>query len=201
MKLFQLLFLFLFAWLGLAANAQEPQSDFEKLSDWMTGEFTNVTNAGKEAKTLKITQIWPDAPTGTWLYAEVAAVDSAGQPQEQWVYFLSEISDGEYSIDYYAIPEAEKYVGAWQDPSMFEGKNAFDLNHQNGCAIFINYDGFQYSGKSNSGTCKIDSDKGNYTSTKISILLEKIQIWENIYNADDKRVSGTGDTPRIYVKK
>lgn len=196
--------LLFFLFHGAYTYAQEMSADFTQMVDWMTGQYTNSAQAAKDDSyteiSLKITQIWPEATTGAWLYVEKAAIDSIAHPFLQAVYFLSEISNGEYSVDIYAIPDAEKFVGAWKDSSLFAGKTVFDLKHIPGCALFLNYDGFQYSGKTNTGSCKTDSEKSEYSTTNIILIPGKFQIWKRGFNTDGKQVAGPTKSAYIFKK-
>lgn len=197
--------LIFFLFLSLACNAQEASEDFNQLVEWLTGNYTTTAqfqkNPGQADLTLHITLIWPNSATGAWVYVEEAKTDSINSPFRQEVYFLSEISDGEYSSDVYKIPGDSAFVGAWQNPSKFDGMTAFDLKNQNGCALFLNYDGFQYSGKTNSGSCKTQSDDSEHTTTNIILLPSEYQVWNKRFDKDGKQVSSAKNEAIKYIKK
>lgn len=195
----------LFLILCMPCKAQESSEDFNQLIDWLTGEYTAAAqgqnNAPQDNLVLHIARIWPQAPNGAWVYVEESKADNLENPFRQEVYFLSEISDGEYSSDVYKIPGDSAFKGAWKNPSKFDGVTAFDLKHQNGCALFLNYDGFQYSGKTNSGTCKIQTNDSEYTTTDIILLPMEYQVWNRGFDKDGKQVSGAKKEAIKYIKK
>lgn len=194
----------LFLLLSLSAYSQESSDDFNQLVDWITGDYTAAATAEMDSPgdlALHIRQIWPDSPTGAWLYVEELKAGNENSPSRQEVYFLSEISDGEYSLDIYKIPADSAFVGAWKNPSKFDGMTAFDLKNQNGCALFLNYDGFQYSGKTNSGSCKAQSDDYEYTTRNIILLPNEYQVWNREFDKDGKQVSGAKKDPIKFIKK
>ena len=184
--------------------AQETSEDFDQLVEWITGEFSSAEQAKKDASyknfTLKLTQIWPDAQTGAWIYVEQALASTPSEPNEQLVYFLSEINDSQFSIDVYTIPGEEKFVGAWKSPDQFKGMTAFDLKYQNGCTAFLDYDGFQYAGGTNEGTCKGNLDGTSYSTTQFMLLPDELRIWEKGFDSDEKQVWGP-NTAHYSFKK
>lgn len=186
-------------------RAQETSADFEQLIDWLTGEYEskgqvkeNISNADLS---LKITRIWPEAANGVWLYVEHAYASAADSTASQHIYFLSEINDSQFSMDVYSIPGEEKFVGAWENPEKFEGMTAFDLKHKNGCTLFLDYDGFQYSGATNEGTCKTDVNGAAWSTSKIILLPGELSIWERGMDADGNQVWGPTNEPYIFKKQ
>lgn len=198
-----IVFLFLLS-LQQRIQAQETSEDFDQLIEWITGEFTSAEQSKNDPSyedyTLKLTQIWPEAATGAWIYVEKAPASAPSQPNEQCVYFLSEINDSQFSIDVYAIPGDDKFVGAWKSPEKFKGLTAFDLKYQNGCTFFLDYDGFQYAGATNEGTCKSDLDDTSYSTTQFMLLPNELRIWEKGFDADEKQVWGPITAPYSFKK-
>ncbi len=195
----------LFLFVSLTCKAQEQSDDFNQLINWFTGEYTatdqSQNNASQGNFVLHIVRIWPKAPTGAWVYVEESKSDSVDSPFRQEVYFLSEISDGEYSSDVYKIPGDSAFTSAWQNTSKFDGLTAFDLKHQDGCTLFLNYDGFQYSGKTNSGTCKTPAKDSEYTTTDIILLPAEYKVWNRGFDRDDNQISGARKEAIKYIKK
>lgn len=185
--------------------AQEFSEDFEQFGTWLSGDYTNAQQASANSDygnlVLHIGRIWPDAETGIWMYMEEADAAMPEKPLRQRVLFLSEISDGEYSVDVYTIPDAASVKGAWKNPDLFDGKTAFDIKHLSGCAWFVNYDGFQYSGKSNTGSCKPLEGEAAYTTTEMVLLPNEFRMWERVFDADNKQLSGPAKEGLIFIKK
>ncbi|NEN22665.1 hypothetical protein G3O08_03985 [Cryomorpha ignava] len=185
-------------------SAQETSADFDQMVEWMTGEFNSAEQAKNDTSyknfTLKMTQIWPDAPNGAWIYVEQALASTPAKPYSQRIYFLSEINDSQFSSDVYAIPGEEKFVGAWKSPEKFEGMTAFDLKYQNGCTAFLDYDGFQYAGVTNEGTCKSNLNGSDYSTSQIMLLPNEIRIWEKGFDTDGNQIWGSTEAPYSFKK-
>jgi hypothetical protein len=174
--------------------SQEKSEDFLQLLDWMTGEFSSAEQAANEATyddiNLKMIHIWPEKKTGAWIYVEQALASSPNEPYFQRVYFLREMGDGQFSRDVYIIPEKEKFIGAWKDASQFMEMNQFDLKYKDGCAVFLDYDGFQYSGRTNEETCKSTLRGASYASSEVKITKGVLESWDRGYDAEGNQVWG-----------
>lgn len=185
--------------------AQETSEDFDQMVEWITGTYTSVGQAKSDTTyknyNLNMTQIWPEAPNGAWIYVEQALASSPDNPSRQRVYFLSEINDSQFSIDVYNIPSEEKFVGAWNNPEKFKGTTAFDLKHQNGCTVFLMYDGFQYAGTTNEKTCKSKIENIAYSTTQIMLLPNEINLWEKGFDTKGNQVLGSIKAPYSFKKK
>lgn len=184
---------------------QEQSEDFLLLIDWMTGEFSSTEQAANDSDyydiTLMMTQIWPEKKTGAWLYVEQAVASVPAEPYRQRVYFVRELGDGQFSSDVYLIPDEKKYIGAWKDPSTFAELSQFDLNYKDGCAVFLDYDGFQFSGGTNEGTCKSDFRGASYASSEVKITKGVLESWDRGYDAEGKQVWGAEKGGYIFKEK
>ena len=175
-----------------------------QLTDWMTGEFDSSEQAKQDSAyldiSLNITRIWSDKTNGIWLYVEHAPSDSLDEPFRQHVYFVSEINENEISLDMYDLTDPDAFVGAWNDPSEFAQITPFDLNYQDGCTIFLFYDGFQFSGDTNENSCKNTLRGASYSTTDLIILPETIKKWDRGFDEDGNQVWGVDDGPYIFKK-
>jgi hypothetical protein len=194
-------FLFFCAAFGFS---QEQSEDFNQLLQWMTGEFSSAEQAAEDSTyfdiSLKMTRIWPEKKTGAWLYVEQALASTPDEPYRQRVYFIREMGDGQFSSDIYLIPEEEKFIGAWNDVSRFEEMDQFDLKYKDGCAVFLNYDGFQYSGSTNEGTCKSALRGANYATSEVKIIKGVLESWDRGYDEEGNQVWGAEKGSYIFKK-
>jgi hypothetical protein len=183
---------------------QEQSEDFSQLVNWMTGEFSSAEQAANDSSyydiSLKMTRIWSDKKTGAWIYVEQAVADTPDKPYRQRVYFVREMGDGQFSSDIYMIPEEEKFVGAWKDTSRFDDITQFDLEYKDGCAVFLNYDGFQYTGQTNIGTCKSSLRGADYATSEVKVLKSVLESWDRGYDEEGNQVWGAEKGPYIFKK-
>jgi len=188
-----------------AVFSQEISSDLEQLSNWMTGEFDSSKQASEDSSyyniSLKMTRIWPEKTNGVYLYVEQAVANTPNEPYRQRVYFISQLDDFNYTSDVYNLKEPEKFIGAWSEPEKFKDVTVFDLKFKEGCTVFLNYDGFQYSGKTKESSCPSDLRGASYATSEVSILPQKLTSWDRGYNENAEQVWGAEDGPYIFIKK
>lgn len=184
---------------------QEISEDLEQLTDWMTGEFDSSEQAAEDSSyyniTLKMTRIWPDKTNGIYIYVEQAVASTPDEPYRQRVYFLSQIDEFNFSSDIYELKEPEKYIGTWQNAEDWSDSNVFDLKYKEGCTVFLNYDGFQYTGQTNKGACSSSLRGAAYATSEVVMLPSQLTSWDRGYDASDKQVWGAEKGPYIFKKK
>ena len=137
-------------------KAQGSPEELDLMLEWMTGTYATDGDANRPMQ-WNAAEIWPENTQGKWVYAEIATSENPGEPTEQIVFFITSLTEGELSGDSYRLPEAENFVGAWKNPSRFDGMTAFDLKYRDGCTMFIGYDGFQFDGRTGEETCPVDA--------------------------------------------
>jgi hypothetical protein len=200
----KVLSLFFILALGFNTSAQE-NADFEKLINWMTGSFDSEAQAKNDTAyenfSLEMERIWEDKPNGAWIYVEQALASKPDEPSRQSIYFVSQITDGEYSSDIYELNEPEKFVGAYDDSTVFEDLSVFDLKFKEGCTVFLNYDGYQFSGQSNEETCKSTIRDAAYATSEVVFLPDKIKSWDRGFNEEGQQVWGAEKRAYIFEKR
>ena len=189
---------------SLSIRAQDTSPDLDQMIEWLTGEFTSAEQSSKDnaykGATLNNARIWPSAANGAWVYSEESLISDPESPIQQRMFFISEITDSEFSIDVYNLPNKENYVGAWQNPKAFSGISVFDLKFKDGCTLFLFYDGFQYSGETNKGTCPNDLGDATYTTSSIILVSGEIHLWDRGYDSEDQLKWGVNKGPYVYKK-
>jgi len=205
MRLFITVLLLIGMLFSNALRSQEISSDLQQLADWMTGEFDSSEQAGQDTAyyniSLKMTRIWPEKTNGVYLYVEQALASSPKEPYRQRVYFISQIDDLNYTSDVYTLKEPDKFIGAWKSPENFEGVTVFDLSYKEGCTVFLDYDGFQYSGKTKEGTCNSDMRGASYATSEVIILPKKLTSWDRGYNDSGEQVWGAEKGAYVFQKE
>lgn len=190
---------------GGTASAQEFSENFETLLDWMTGTYDSKSQSEKNSEyehiEMKMSRVWPDKPNGAWIYVEQSLASESEKPYRQRMYFLSEITEDEYSLDIYELPNPAEFVGAWKDPSPFEDITLFDLKHKSGCTVIIFYDGFQYGGSSREGSCKSEMNGASYMTSDIALTEGVLEAWDRGFDGDGTQVWGPESGPYTFEKR
>jgi hypothetical protein len=188
-----------------SAYSQKFSENLLQLADWMTGSFDSRDQAKSDTAfypiTLQMTRIWPEQQNGIWLYVEQAMATQPNKPYRQRIYFLSEAGEDEYTSEVYHLPNEEKYIGAWKNPAMLADLNPFEIEHKSGCTVFLFFDGFQYGGKTNTGSCKSDMRGASYATSEVVVLSDQISTLDRGYNSSGAQVWGSEKGPYIFKKR
>lgn len=183
---------------SLIPNLSHAQisENLEQFVTWISGSFALSTEAKTGAHSLCASRIWEDKANGAWVYLEHQPADSTNK-LIQSIYFVSEITEDEFSLDRYDLKVPDPQRGSCEKPELFVGLTPFDLYYKKGCTIFINYDGFQYAGVSNAGHCVNKSNEIGYIVTDFVLTVNDLTILDKRYNQDDEE---TELEEKIYTK-
>lgn len=191
--------------LASTPSFSQDEEAFNQLIEWMEGSFDSGDQAKADTNyfhiTLKMKRIWPEATNGAWLYVEQAVASSPEKPYRQRVYFVSQQSDEDFSSDIYSLNDEAKFVGAWKDPSIFEVMKPADLVYKEGCSVFLFYDGFQYGGKTNTGSCESTLRGASYTTSEVTITQNTLNSWDRGYDDKANQVWGAKNGAYIFKKR
>lgn len=86
------------------------------------------------------------------------------------------------------------------DPSLFNAIKTTDLKFNEGCSIFMFYDGFQFGGKSNTGRCQNPVEEVAYINSELVVLADAIQIWNRGYSDKNLQLTGPVDGPYHFTR-
>lgn len=189
---------------SLGVDAQDPSEELDLMVQWMTGDFRTENEVSLDSVTARfhwhLAEIWPGKPNGAWIYAELSAEHKPDKPVAQWVYFVTSLGEGELSGDTYDIPGKEKFVGAWGEPSRFDELTPFDLKYREGCTIFLGYDGFQYDGRTNEGTCNTHRGNADYSMTLLNVTPGVIKFGESGFDDSGNKKWGPKDGSFPFIR-
>jgi hypothetical protein len=201
-KLITCFFVFGVLWFSNPKNELQAQisEDLVLMSQWMQGNYDVVSHSSSEAKALCIQRIWEDKTNGIWFYVELQNADNS-ELIEQYIYLASDITYGEFSLDTYIPKKAEKVAGACENPDLLLGLTPFDLSYVDGCSIFLTYDGFQYEGSSNGGTCVVNKTTGEYKVKQFKLTSDELTILEKLYDTTGSQIGDKNGDKMKYSKK
>lgn len=174
----------------------QNSEDLDQFINWISGSYTLSSNSETEVKSLCASRIWDEKKSGVWIYLESQGVESSNV-MVQTIYFVSEITDGEFSLDRYELKTPEPQQGGCEQPNLFVGLSPFDLYYMKGCTIFFSYDGFQYAGMSNSGSCKKKNNDNEFIVSDFNLTVNDLTILDKRYNQNDEEIDSE---EKIYTK-
>lgn len=196
---FKFLFFVTILFTGVYSNLNAQISDdLVQFGEWLSGTYSVADGDNIEESTLCITRIWNDKPNGVWMYFSYG---NGNEILNQEIYFISEITDGEYSMDKYQIKKPEATQNGCKEASVFVGLTPFDLSYNKGCTMYINYDGFQYGGMSNTGKCQLADGTGGYMVTNLNLTTSELSILVKRFDENNQELDSKSEGKRTYTKQ
>jgi CpeT protein len=171
--------------------AAAPSGVIDDYLQLQLGSFTSAAQAKQDARydevTWHIAEIWREADADErWLYTE-SWMPGASVPYLQRISRLRAEPDGTIVATRYSLPDATRFVGAWQDPRAFDLLRPDQLTEVAGCDALITRAG---AGRFEGGTIGrrcLNTYKGAaYAISKSVLTADEMVNW-------DRGFSATGD--------
>lgn len=170
----------------------DPRDAYFELT---TGSFTSAAHAARDKRyddiVWHLAEVQPDDPTGArWLYAEQWAKGGEA-PYRQRLQRYTVTADGGIAVRPFRIPDAETYVGAWQEPARFGGLNPSDLTAADGCDVVIARTGpKRFEGGTRGQGCQTEWRGASYVVSRSLVTADKLVNWDRGFAADGAQVWG-----------
>ncbi len=106
----------------------------------MTGSFNSKEQSRNDPDyyniSLEMHRIWGNRNDGYWLYVEQAVATAKDKPYRQRIYHIFE-EDGVLKSVIYSLPDEKKFIGGWEDISVFNTLSPEQLETRKGCEVII----------------------------------------------------------------
>ncbi|WP_405234410.1 CpcT/CpeT family chromophore lyase [Lentisalinibacter salinarum] len=178
----------------LAAQAARGGEALDLYVEMTTGSFSSAAQAAADDRygtaVWHIAEVWDGRDDGRWLYAE-NWFGEAERPYRQRITRLTVAEDGSLLARGYRLPETQRYVGAWKDPSLLEGLSPDDLQPVEGCDVTLVRAGERrFEGNTHGRECR-NGYKGAAYVVSRSVLTDEIMMnWDRGIAADGRVVWG-----------
>jgi uncharacterized protein (DUF1330 family) len=178
--------------LGVSTAQASALDDYVRVQ---VGSFTSEAQAKQDARydvvTWHIVEIWmDDDPDERWLYTESWMPDSPA-PYMQRISRLRQEADGTLSARRYTLPEAPRYVGAWQEPSRFADLKPAGLAELHGCDAVITRAGTgRFEGSTSGARCRNSFKGASYTISQSVVAADEMINWDRGFDAAGNLVWG-----------
>jgi len=185
--------LFILAGAGLLQSAEAGV--LEDYVGLQVGSFSSEAQAKQDARydaiTWHIAEIWADDdPAERWLYTE-SWMPQAPAPYMQRVTRLHAEPDGTISARRYTMPEAARFVGAWQDSSRLAGLKPAELAELAGCDLVIVRAGAgRFEGTTVGNHCRNSYKGASYATSQSALTADEMVNWDRGFNAAGELVWG-----------
>jgi hypothetical protein len=170
---------------GPRAWAGDLLEDFVQLQ---AGSFTSEAQAqrdpGYQVALWRIVEIWHGAGPGErWLYTE-AWLDKAPAPYIQRLTRLRVEGDGTIVASRHTIPDAARFVGAWQEPGRFAALKPADLAALPGCDVMIMRAGpNRFEGSTIGDHCRNAYKGAAYAVSYLALTADGMTNWDRGFDA------------------
>jgi uncharacterized protein (DUF1330 family) len=174
------------ALLGMSSAQAGALDDFVRLQ---VGSFTSEAQAKQDARydaiTWHIAEIWnDDDPDERWLYTE-SWMPAAPAPYMQRISRLRQEADGTISARRYTLPEAPRFVGAWQEPAKFADLKPADLAELHGCDAVITRAGAgRFEGSTLGVRCRNSYKGASYAISQSVLTADEMVNWDRGFDAN-----------------
>lgn len=197
----------LFFSLLLSSPFAAAEGDLKTLSQWMQGGFDSQKQSLKDEDFFNIhlymKQIWTTREDGIWLYVEQAAEGYLDKPYRQRVYHLTQLADGRFSSEVFSFDDAKNYAGDWKKKQPLAALSPEQLKVREGCAVFLQWDekSRSYTGSTDAKKCGSKLRGASYATSKVTVFEDRIESWDQGYDADDKQVWGAVKSGYVFDRQ
>jgi len=184
--------------LAVAGSAEAtPSGVLDDYLQLQIGSFTSAAQAKQDARydevTWHIAEIWRDADPGSgerWLYTE-SWMPGAPAPYMQRISRLRAEPDGTILARRYTLPEAARYIGAWQVPRAFDSLQPEQLTELTGCDATITRAGAgRFEGGTTGNHCRNTYKGAAYAISQSVLTADEMVNWDRGFSPSGELVWG-----------
>ncbi len=167
----------------------------EDFVDLQVGSFSSEAQARQDASydaiTWHVAEIWADDdPAERWLYTESWIVQ-APSPYMQRVTRLRAEPDGTITARRYTMPEAARFVGAWQQPARIAALKPGDLTELVGCDTVVTRAGTgRFEGATVGNRCRNSYKGASYAISQSVLTADEMVNWDRGFSTAGELVWG-----------
>lgn len=180
--------------------------ELEVVQDMMAGTFSSEAQSIQDTTYFNINlvmhPIWSDEQDSRWLYVEQAVSSNLKTPYRQRVYQLSLLENGVIASKVYELPEPNRFVHAWENEKIFDEISPSSLIVRQGCAVYLSQDGNGcYTGQTKDQECLSSLRGATYATSIVSVCADRIDSWDQGWNAEGEQVWGAMKAGYIFNRK
>jgi hypothetical protein len=172
----------------------------------MSGEFSSSAQAAMDTAfydiNLVMYPIWKKDKTRYWLYVEQAVSSNLDKPYRQRIYEIQETQRGKIGSAVYELPDAGKFVHAWDNPDLFSTITPDSLKEREGCTVFMErVDPDSFTGSTFEKNCKSTLYGATYATSAVSVFKNKVVSWDQGWNDAGEQIWGAEKGGYIFNRK
>lgn len=185
-------------------SQSSDDNDLDTLLSYMEGSFSSYEQSVNDTDyfdiRLEMKRIWHHREDGYWLYVEQAVSEYLDRPYRQRVCKLFK-SDGMLASDIYELEEAEKFIGAYSDISVFDSVTIDNLIYRTGCTVILErVSDNEFRGGTVGENCISTLRGAAYAMTEVVINPDLMISWDRGFNNLGEQVWGTDKGGYRFIK-
>lgn len=185
--------------------ASAKDEDMETLAQWLSGTFSNSLQSTKDSSymdlRLQVKRVWPERSDGYWFLYDQSSSATPELPLIQRVYHVRRVEENMIEGRLFAWKNPQSVVGALADSSITADKTPLDLIQKRGCEIYLQLDGFAFTGGTHGTACAGDSEGASYSTKVVSISSKRIESWDRGFGADGSQKWGAVQGPYVFIRQ
>ncbi|GAB5415681.1 MAG: hypothetical protein Cons2KO_32840 [Congregibacter sp.] len=147
------------------------------------------------------TEIWNDRDDARYTYSENWLAGMQAPYRQRITRYTVDI-DGSIQAESFAIPEAEKYIGAWQEPARLDALTPDALADAGTCPARLAKTGPQrFEGGTDGQRCRNTYKGASYMVSRSLTDAHGVQNWDRGFNASGEQVWGPVSGPYRFTRQ
>lgn len=137
---------------------------------------------------LRMVPIWKNK--GHYLYVEQAMFTKQEKPYRVRIYKVSQRGDF-FVSEIFTIKNEKEWIGKWNTPDAFDNLKETDIELKRGCEVVLKRIGKNhFEGQTGEKSCPSELRGASYAMSKVTVLENQINSWDQGFDANDKQVWG-----------
>jgi CpeT protein len=180
-----------------------------ELTVWLSGSFDSSTQAAEDYSYYAVQLIAcpVEAPElgEHVLYIEQALSDTPQAPYRQRLYVIEALEDDTDGAprtrsSIYTIDNEDDFVGLCDDEET-ASFSADQVELREGCEVDLTWDGSQFSGQTQSGTCSSTLNGATWASSVVTVQDDRIISWDQGWDDDGEQIWGATAGGYIFLRQ
>lgn len=199
-KLFSILFITLIFGTITAQDA----SELRLLGKWLEGSYTTEGQTLQSPRTahqqMRFVRIWKDLPD-PWFYMEQSDLSTPEKPFRQWVFWVEQ--QGEHiMLETHILSDTATVAGNLSAAELEKELDFEALELEDGCEIFLTYDGFAvFSGATVQNYCELEIKGSSHVTIRVNVSESQIDWWEYGMKTNEEFLWGSAQDPQMFIKQ
>jgi len=189
-----------------AEEQQQEEAIEARLARFLTGEFDSEAQSQQNWSYYAVSLVMcpvdvPDLGEHV-LYVEQAIMDTPDQPYRQRLYVVEPDPDDENVAvsQVWELNSPAAAVHLCDDPGSLP-LTAADAFERTGCATYMAWIDDHFEGGTREQECESSLSGASYATSQVTIFEDRLESWDQGYNAAGQQVWGAVDGPYVFDRK